>query len=167
MELTDRAGQRSIPSWLFLVVGALIVLRLVLWALPEKKAKSQAADGHEAESHIEWVAPDAALERARVSGKPVMYEFTAAWCPPCRQLEADVFADPALARKINAQFVPVRVVDRMREDGRNTPAVDQLQRQFGVEAFPTIVVADARGTVQSRAEGYGGPARFAEQIGLR
>lgn len=162
MELTDRDSQRSIPHWLFLAVGALVVVRLVLWALPEKKGEREIE-----ESDIQWVAPDAALEQARRSGKPVMYEFTAAWCPPCRQLEADVFDDPAMAKRINAQFIPVRVIDRMREDGRNAPAVDQLQRQFGVEGFPTIVVADAYGKVKSRADGYGGPARFAEQFGLR
>jgi hypothetical protein len=31
-------------------------------------------------------------------------------------------------------------VGRAREEGRNPPAIEDLQRQFQVDAFPTLVV---------------------------
>ena len=34
--------------------------------------------------------------------------------------------DPSLAAKINDRYIPVKVVDRQREDGDNEPAVQQL-----------------------------------------
>ena len=36
--------------------------------------------------------------------------------------------------------MPVRVLDRRREDGSNAPVVDPLQGAFGVTAFPTLVI---------------------------
>jgi hypothetical protein len=51
--------------------------------------------------------------------------------------------------------VPVRVTDRAREDGRNPPLVDQLQRRFGVQAFPTLVVVAEQGEPIQRS-GYAG-----------
>ena len=54
----------------------------------------------------------------------------------------------------------MRVVDRQREDGRNTPAIDELQRRYAVNAFPTLVVVDGSGQAVARAEGYGGKMRL-------
>lgn len=156
MELTDGRSQRGIPWWLFGVAAALLLVRFAMELAPEKSAV-----------HVQWVPAELGLAEARTSGRPVFYNFTADWCPPCKRLEHEVFSDPEMAARINEQFIPIRLVDRMREDGRNPETVEQLQRQFGVVAFPTVVVADAHGIVRARAEGFGGAKHFARQIGLR
>jgi len=90
----------------------------------------------------------------------ILYEFSAAWCGPCRLMEREVFADEHLASRINMEFVPVHIVDRQAEDGANPPDVEGVQRLYSVRAFPTLIVADANGSLIGRVEGYGGPSAF-------
>ncbi|KAA0253365.1 MAG: DUF255 domain-containing protein [Acidobacteria bacterium] len=40
---------------------------------------------------------DAAVERARAEGKPVMIDFFADWCIPCKELDSRTFTDPRVA----------------------------------------------------------------------
>ena len=112
-----------------------------------------------APSSMRWFAPQAAAELARASGRPVLYEFGAAWCGPCQALERDVFDDATCARALGAAVVPVRVTDRKTEDGHNSAIVDSLQRAFRVDGFPTLVVWSP-GTGRSvSTSGYGGRPR--------
>jgi hypothetical protein len=41
---------------------------------------------------------------------------------------------------ISERFIPVRIIDRRHEDGRNSAAVDSLQTAYEVQGFPTLVV---------------------------
>ncbi|HUP47930.1 MAG TPA: hypothetical protein VNA04_03985 [Thermoanaerobaculia bacterium] len=61
--------------------------------------------------------------------------------------------------EINERFIPVRVIDRMQEDGANRPAVAELQRRHSVSGFPTLVIADA-GRERARMDGFGGKNAF-------
>ncbi len=94
----------------------------------------------------------AAAQAARL-GKPVLYDFTADWCAPCKLLDKD-WADASVAERVNAAFVPVRIMDRMREEGRNAPDIAELQRRYEVSAFPTLVVAAPDGRLIAKHEGY-------------
>lgn len=148
-----RTDQKRIPVALIVIAVLLLIARFTCSA-PEKK-----------QGAIDWVSPDAGAVLARDSGKPLLLFFTAEWCGPCHMLEDQVFADAATAEEINERFVPVRITDRLREDGKNTPQVDALKERYSVRGFPTVVFTDGGGAEQARMEGFGGRERFVQTMG--
>src|SRR5207248_3498327 len=87
--------------------------------------------------------------------KALLYDFSAEWCGPCREMSRDVFSDRTQAGQIDLLYVPVRVLDRNREEGKNPALVDSLQTRYAVHGFPTLVVVRRDGSVDSRV-GYEG-----------
>jgi thiol:disulfide interchange protein len=111
--------------------------------------------GPSVQDRVPWV-PIASADALERGDRPIFYNFTAEWCAPCKRLEREVFADPRQARMLSRKYVPVRVLDRQREDGGNPPEVEGLQERFAVSAFPTLIAARRDGTVLARLEGYQG-----------
>jgi thiol:disulfide interchange protein len=106
----------------------------------------------------EWTTYRRALDEAHASGKPILLDFNAAWCGPCRRLKQEVFEDPFRGEAVRAAVIPVSLQDRVREDGANPPELATLQRQYGIEALPTLIVFSARTGESERLEGFGDPA---------
>ncbi len=115
--------------------------------------------GVEGSGLVRWQPHESAAALSRTSGKPVLYEFSAAWCGPCKLLDRE-WEDPAIAAMVNRSYVPARVIDRQREDGSNTPEVADLQRRYEIAGFPAIVAAAPDGRLLGKLEGYGGRARL-------
>jgi len=153
------AGSQSrIPPAIFWVLGAAILLRVATGILARTSSEGQVG-------LVRFVPPQEAEVLARKSSKPALYDFTAAWCVPCHRLDSEGWSDRRIASVVNGQFVAVRVIDREREDGKNPPAIEALQKRYSVSAFPTLIAADASGRELARMEGYGGTealARFLE-----
>lgn len=140
---------RGTPRTLLVVAAVLLVARVVTGILEPKRT-------HQDADFVHWLPIREAEARSQTTGKPLLYDFTADWCAPCHLMQREVFADRTAAETINRMFVPVRVLDRQREDGRNAPDVGALQTRFGIEAFPTLVVVGAAGGEPFKLEGYAG-----------
>ena len=141
-----RTSQRYVPIALFVVAVLFLGARIAVQTTKSEPSPQNML--------VRWTTPEEGLRLASQTGKPLLFDFTADWCEPCHMLDAEVFRDPAMARRINERFIAVRVVDRQQEEGRNSPAVAALQRKYNVRGFPTVVFADAAQSERARMEGW-------------
>jgi thiol:disulfide interchange protein len=138
-------SQSQLPPVLFWILLAAVLLRVVTGVM----------DRGSAVGLVRWQPREKAAALAKTSGKPILYDFTAAWCAPCKLVDRD-WEDPALAEQVNGAFIPARVVDRTREEGRNPPEIAELQRRYEIAGFPTLVAAAPDGRLIAKIDGYRG-----------
>ena len=158
-ETTHAGGpSRRDPVWLWILAGVLLAARVAL-GFHENRHPPLLPD------LVSWVPAESAPALAQTTRRPILYDFTAEWCGPCQRMRAEVFSDEKMAHSISRLVVPVQVVDRTHEDGRNSALVDSLQRAHGVNAFPTLVVVGADGKAIDRLEGFPGTQELMSWIG--
>ncbi len=104
---------------------------------------------------VNWRTAPEALAEAERTGRPLLYDFSADWCRPCKRMAREIFADAEAGRLVNETFVPTRVEDGLASDGLSDEQAAALRRAFGVEAFPTLLVVQG-GEVRGRLVGYPG-----------
>lgn len=88
-----------------------------------------------------------AVSQAREQQKDLLLLYTGSdWCPPCKMLEKEVFAEDDFYTRIGDHFVLVKF-DYPREIEQS----DALRQQnsewaekYGIAGYPTIVLADAQ-----------------------
>src|SRR5688572_17825296 len=116
-----RHSSRGLPLWLLAALGA----SLISWA-----AAAAYRRAHPPVDLIQWQGPSAISGAGKMAQRWVLYDFTAAWCGPCKRLDKVFFQVPMNAAWINALLLPVRVTDRKQEDGANSPEVEALQKKY-------------------------------------
>jgi thiol:disulfide interchange protein len=127
---------------------------------PAEKPTTSSLSG----TYSQWMTLDAAMIESQRTGKPILIDFSAEWCGPCRAMKAQVFDEMMNGRAVQTAVVPVSIVDRTREDGNNPAEIDDLQQKYSVDAFPTLVVFSPKTGRVMRTQGYGGAQRTIDWI---
>jgi thiol:disulfide interchange protein DsbD len=145
------AGRQWRPFLVFRSALGALSLGALVWMLTFSAAKPA--------TQLAFDPYDVAiLNQARAAKKPVVIDFSASWCVPCREMVRTTFRDPAVIEAAS-HFVRLQA-DITDRNNRNT----QLALQYEVRGVPTTVFIDKNGRILKREVGYLNSRRFLSDL---
>ena len=109
-----------------------------------------------------------AQAKAKSDNRLLMIDFTGSdWCPWCIKLNKEVFSTPEFVAYANKNLVSVEIdFPRNKQQAPDLKkANQQLQKQYNIEGYPTVIVLNSQGQKVGQL-GYqpGGPKPFIAEL---
>jgi thiol:disulfide interchange protein DsbD len=101
---------------------------------------------------ISWFSSDVlGFQEAMTTGKPVLVDFFAEWCPACHELDKKTWPDPEV-QSLFKKVIPVKL-----DQTRNDEQTKSRMEKYGVLGMPTVILFDPSGKELDRFEGFHPP----------
>lgn len=124
---------------IFKYVFSIIVMAIgIYWMMPSEK---QSLDWHEY-SNVKF-------NEAISNGNPIIIDFYADWCIPCKELDALTFSKPEII-EASKEFVSLKA-DMTKS---LSPEVEELKNKFSIVGVPTVLIIDKNGKEKERITGF-------------
>jgi len=134
-----------------IAIALLLLAGGVAFALPRREG-----------SAVRWDRYDAKTIAAAASSKrPVVIDFYADWCMPCKELDQKTFGEPKVAEELE-RFVRIKANLTAAED----PLTRQLTQEYGIVGVPTLVFigSDGHELRDARLSGFEEPPAFRARL---
>jgi thiol:disulfide interchange protein DsbD len=90
--------------------------------------------------------------------KPVLIDFSADWCIPCREMDHSTFVDPSVVSEAR-RFVKLKANLTAQDK-----ATEELTSQYEIQGVPTTMLIDSAGKVAKSKVGYVGPQELLSDL---
>ena len=109
-----------------------------------KKAPAAVPASNAVPASIRWTSFQEAMHEAKVTGKPVMVDFSATWCGYCKMLDRQTYADPRVIHALTG-WIAARVdVDKQPE----------LAEKYGATSLPSVLFFHSNGQPAAGFQGF-------------
>jgi len=120
-------------SW-YLWIGILVFIIIFIYA--NRSASTPAS--------FDWnVNLQQELTQASETNRPILVNFHATWCGPCKMMDREVFSRAEVGEAL-ANWIPVSI------DVDEDPKTSDV---FGIQSMPTLVILSPHGKELARHEG--------------
>ncbi len=124
-------------KWGKRVLGALLLIPAIFYA----QSVFDLSSCESQRPKVEWITVESdALKFAKTESRPVMVEFTAEWCPPCKALEEGVFRMDDVV-KLSYQLVPLKI-----NATHESKELRELMDKYKIMGMPAVVFLAPDGT---------------------
>jgi thioredoxin:protein disulfide reductase len=100
-------------------------------------------------SHGWKIYSDELYTKALKEKKPVIIDFYADWCIPCKELDEKTFSNKNVIKGLNRFIVFKADITK-----NSSPEIDSLRNNFNIIGVPTIVIIDENGIEKKRITGF-------------
>jgi thiol:disulfide interchange protein DsbD len=145
------------------VVG---VAGVIFWALtPKLKTTWRKRCDDPASAEVQkatgcWTDEQVVLAEAKQAQAPVVMDFGANWCLPCKKYETDVFANPDVHRAISDGYVALKF-----DVTKDTDADRAAQEKYKAATLPTVIIVGKDGKELRRfGEPIPSPSEFLKAL---
>lgn len=138
MPINKQQDQTRSPVRKCLGIAGVVILIAVLGYYGNKAIQTYLGQQAIDETGMTILSLAQALEEAKNSDRLVLADMSAIWCPSCRKLDKQVFADEQVKSQMSQDFVYTRIE-------YDSPEGDAFIQNYQVNGFPTLVVLSAQG----------------------
>jgi thiol:disulfide interchange protein DsbD len=135
--LVDRTGNNVKVFKVIKIAFSLIIILFAAYILIPSEKQS-----------IEWQQYASGVNISN-SGKPVIIDFYADWCIPCKELDASTFSNSDVI-KVSRKYLTLKA-DMTKS---LSPDVEKLRNEFEIVGVPTVLILNKNGDEVKRITGY-------------
>jgi thiol:disulfide interchange protein DsbD len=143
-------GATKVFTYIKYLVGILFILVGLNYGLEARQEyRFDKGEGEETEIASWRQYSESALSVARENGTPVLIDFYADWCEPCKELDRITFRNAEFISAAN-NFVLIKADLTNNKDAK----VEALRKKYDVKGVPTLVFIDREGNIAKSMVGF-------------
>ncbi|MCG8650101.1 MAG: thioredoxin family protein [Pirellulales bacterium] len=108
-------------------------------------------------AEINWrKSPQAAIDSARETGKPILVFVTTDWCHYCKKMKRETWSNPVVNDTVSQQFETL-VLDGDRDQ--------KVVQKLGLKGYPATLLYTPDGRYVAKRGGYMSPVQTLKWLG--